>query len=135
MCYQPGGRTFYRLIQHGLFYNMVLRCVLPFFFFLWALVQIQLRTEVLCTPSLTRPGFELMTSRSWQYILCHRDTCSDHSAISDIFISVCMCVICVYLGIYLKYTKIQNLIYQTCPVDWREISMKQSVGKCKQINF
>ena len=22
-----------------------------------------------------------------------------------------------------------------CPVDWREISMKQSVGKCKQINF
>ena len=23
----------------------------------------------------------------------------------------------------------------TCPVDWREISMKQSVGKCKQINF
>ena len=26
------------------------------------------------------------------------------------------------------YTKI-------CPVDWREISMKQSVGKCKQINF
>ena len=22
-----------------------------------------------------------------------------------------------------------------CPVDWREISMKQSVGKCKQINI
>ena len=22
-----------------------------------------------------------------------------------------------------------------CPVDWGEISMKQSVGKCKQINF
>ena len=22
-----------------------------------------------------------------------------------------------------------------CPVEWREISMKQSVGKCKQINF
>ena len=22
-----------------------------------------------------------------------------------------------------------------CLVDWREISMKQSVGKCKQINF
>ena len=22
-----------------------------------------------------------------------------------------------------------------CPVDWREISMKQFVGKCKQINF
>ena len=23
----------------------------------------------------------------------------------------------------------------TCPVEWGEISMKQSVGKCKQINF
>ena len=22
-----------------------------------------------------------------------------------------------------------------CPVDWREVSTKQSVGKCKQINF
>ena len=22
-----------------------------------------------------------------------------------------------------------------CPIDWGEISMKQSVGKCKQINF
>ena len=26
-------------------------------------------------------------------------------------------------------------MYSKCPVDWREISMKQSVGKCKQINF
>ena len=25
--------------------------------------------------------------------------------------------------------------HSQCPVDWREISMKQSVGKCKQINF
>ena len=25
--------------------------------------------------------------------------------------------------------------YAICPVDWGEISMKQSVGKCKQINF
>ena len=31
------------------------------------LVQVQLRTEVPHTPSSTRPGFELMTSRSWQY--------------------------------------------------------------------
>ena len=35
----------------------------------------------------------------------------------------------------LLYTEILevNLFYG--PVDWREISMKQSVGKCKQINF
>ena len=30
-------------------------------------VQVGLRTEVPCTPSSTRPGFELMTSRWWQY--------------------------------------------------------------------
>ena len=30
----------------------------------------------------------------------------------------------------LLYTKILQ-----CPVNWREIFMKQSVGKCKQINF
>ena len=35
------------------------------------------------TPSSTLLGFELMTSRSWQYISCHWDTCSNHSAISD----------------------------------------------------
>ena len=39
----------------------------------------------------------------------------------------------------LLYTKILevNLLFAfgICPVDWREISMKQSVGKCKQINF
>ena len=28
------------------------------------LVQVQLRTEVLCIPKSTQPGFELMTSRS-----------------------------------------------------------------------
>ena len=37
------------------------------------LVQVRLRTEVSSTPSSTRPGFELMTSRSWQYIPCHWD--------------------------------------------------------------
>ena len=30
----------------------------------------------------TRVGFELMTSRSWQYISCHWDACSNHLAIS-----------------------------------------------------
>ena len=35
------------------------------------LVQIRLGTEVLRTPSPTRPGFELTTSRSWQYTSCH----------------------------------------------------------------
>ena len=27
------------------------------------------------------------------------------------------------------------LQYAICPVEWGEISTKQSVGKCKQINF
>ena len=35
-----------------------------------------LRTEVLCTLSSTQAGFELMTSRSRQYISCHWDACS-----------------------------------------------------------
>ena len=55
------------------------------------LVQVQLRTEVLHTPSSTRLGFELMISRSWWYfflkwwyISCHWDACSNHSAISDL---------------------------------------------------
>ena len=46
-------------------------------------VTVRLRIEVLSTPSLTRPGFELMTSRSWQHTSCHWDTCSNHLAISD----------------------------------------------------
>ena len=50
------------------------------FFFL---DQVWLRTEVLRTPSSTRPGFELMTSRSWQNVSYHWDACSNHSAISD----------------------------------------------------
>ena len=33
--------------------------------------------------SLTRLGFKLMTSRSWQYISCHWDACSSGLAISD----------------------------------------------------
>ena len=47
------------------------------------LVQVRLRTEVPSTQSSTQLGFELMTSRSWQYISCHWDACSNYSAISD----------------------------------------------------
>ena len=28
-----------------------------------------------------------------------------------------------------------ELLYAICPVEWGEIFTKQSVGKCKQINF
>ena len=35
------------------------------------LAQVQLRTEGPGTPSLTRPGFKFMTSRSSQDISCH----------------------------------------------------------------
>ena len=41
----------------------------------------------ICGSSMTynrRPGFELMTSRSWQHISCHWDACSNHSAISEL---------------------------------------------------
>ena len=46
-------------------------------------VKVRLRTEVglLRTPSSTRPGLELMTSRSCKYISCHWDACSNHLAI------------------------------------------------------
>ena len=37
------------------------------------MVQVRLRTEVPRTPSSTRPEFELMTSRSWEYSSCHWD--------------------------------------------------------------
>ena len=47
------------------------------------LVQVRLRTEVLRTPNSTWLGFELLTSRSWQYIPCHWDACSNHSSIND----------------------------------------------------
>ena len=47
------------------------------------LIQVRLRTEVPSTPSSTRLGFKLMTSRSWQYISCYWDVCSNHLAISD----------------------------------------------------
>ena len=47
------------------------------------LVEVRLRIEVLRASSSIQMGFELMTSRSWQYISCHWDSCSTHSAISD----------------------------------------------------
>ena len=47
-------------------------------------VQVRLMTEVPPTPSSTRTGFELMTSRSWQCSSCHWDACSNHQAISDL---------------------------------------------------
>ena len=47
------------------------------------LVQVPLRTEIPRTPSSIWPGFELMISRSWQYILYQRHACSNHSATSD----------------------------------------------------
>ena len=55
------------------------------FIFIYFLVKVRLRTEVLCTPSLARAGFELMTSRSWQCISCHWDTFSNHLAIGDFY--------------------------------------------------
>ena len=60
------------------------------------LVQVWLRTDVLCTPSSTWPGFEFMTSGSWQYISCRWDACSNHSAISDFYSHACtiICLIC-----------------------------------------
>ena len=48
-------------------------------------VQVQLRTEVPSTPRSTQSWLELMTSRPWQYILCHWDVFSNHSAISDFY--------------------------------------------------
>ena len=60
-------------------YKSKLSDVIFVFFF----VQVRLRTEVLRTPSSIRARFELMTSRSWQYIPCHWDACSNHLAISD----------------------------------------------------
>ena len=33
------------------------------------------------------------------------------------------------------FSTINGTYCAICPVNWGEISMKQSVGKCKQINF
>ena len=49
------------------------------------LVQVQLRTEVLRTPSSTPLRFELIASRSW-----HWDACSNHLAINDFSLPICL---------------------------------------------
>ena len=54
------------------------------------LVQVRLRTKVPHTRRTIRPGVELMTFRSWQYISCHWDACSNHSAVSDFHQSFCL---------------------------------------------
>ena len=55
------------------------------FILIFVLFKYDFRTEVLYTPSSTRLGFKLMTSRSLQYISCHIEDCSNHSAISDFY--------------------------------------------------
>ena len=47
------------------------------------LAQVWVNTEALRTSSSTRPGFKLMTSRSWQYISCHWDACSNHGLMTS----------------------------------------------------
>ena len=36
---------------------------------------------------------------------------------------------------YMIVSVLEEWVPMQCPVDWGEISMKQSVGKCKHINF
>ena len=43
-------------------------------------------TEVICTPRLTRRGFQPMTSGSWQYFSCPWDARPDQWAIRDYII-------------------------------------------------
>ena len=47
------------------------------------------RSRLLRTPSLARPGFGLMTSRSWQYVSCHWDVCSNHLTIREFLKKKC----------------------------------------------
>ena len=37
--------------------------------------------------------------------------------------------------LYTKILEVNLFAFAICPVEWGEISTKQSVGKCKQINF
>ena len=53
------------------------------------LVEVRLRQKYYAPPSSTRLGFELMTPKSWQYISCHWDTYSNHSASSDFYHCQC----------------------------------------------
>ena len=47
------------------------------------------------------------------------------------------CSVCVYNTIHMYTGITSGRVFdgEQCPADWREIFMKQSVGKCKQINF
>ena len=63
--------------------------------------QVRLRTEVL--PD--RPGFKLMTARSWQYLSCHWDARSNHLAISD------FC-----------YKALNNLVYKSELLHYKELT-------------
>ena len=47
------------------------------------LFEDDLDIEVLHTPNLIQPGFEPMTSRSWQYISCPCNAHPNHSGIKD----------------------------------------------------
>ena len=66
-------------------------------------------------PKFDPSGFELMTSRSWQYIPCHWDACSNHSAISDfhswVYIVLSMCM----SRILFNFLKQQCHLLSHCP--------------------
>ena len=72
------------------------------------MVKVRLRTEVLRTSSSTQPGFELMTSRSWYHISCHWDSCSNHSAISDL---ATFCSIQRYIYFFSNWTHAYALLH------------------------
>ena len=57
--------------SHCLQYKRVYQLVSFIFWIILFSVQVQLRTDVLRTPSSTRLGFELTTSRSWQLHTFH----------------------------------------------------------------
>ena len=75
--------------------------------------QVRLRTEVLCIQSSTQPGFELMTSRSWQYISCHWDACSNHLAISTS--ASCNCISMIF---YYNHIQVHNWQVENLSVNW-----------------
>ena len=47
-------------------------------------IKYDLGQRYYATQVRSEPGFELMTSRSWQFISCHWDACSNHLAISEV---------------------------------------------------
>ena len=65
-----------------IFYSSTECIMRDFQWYLWFKHDLRQKYYI-CTPSSTQPGFELMTSRSWEHISCHWDACSNHLAISD----------------------------------------------------